>query len=129
MATKDALEGSEQVTAAYHLGNVVYAYKGDRNLQLGKGTQWQGAILHNPVKIKDYCTSGNGDPPEPENGAHAIAGITFDKTNPGEFVSNCDTDRYGSSPSGDCRWENCGLPSHISNVKIHVQMTVAIYVC
>ena len=128
VANKDAIEGSEQVTAAYHYGNVVYAYRGDRNPQLGKGTQWQGAILNNPVKIRDYCTSNKGVVPEPENGAHAIAGITFDKANPGDYLTNCDTDRYGSSKN-DCRWHNCVIPSHISKDSRNVQMTVTIYVC
>jgi hypothetical protein len=129
VADKDAIDGAEQVTAAYHYKKVIYAYRGDRNFQLGKGTQWQGAILNNPVKIVDYCTSNNGVAPEPQNGSHAKAGITFDKANPGEYVSHCDTDRYGSSSRRDCRWENCDLPGHISKAANHVQMTVALYIC
>ena len=127
VANKNTIEGSEQVTVAYHHGTVVYAYRGDRNPQLGKASQWRGAILNNPIKITDHCTSNNGVAPEPEVGNHAIPGITFDKKNPGECVSNCDTDSYGSG--SDCRWENCHLPTHISTTKTHKQMTVAIYVC
>lgn len=129
VANKDSIEGAEQVTAAYHYRSVVYAYRGDRNPQLGKGTQWQGAILNNPIKIRDHCASSNGIAPEPENGAHAIAGITFDKANPGNYVSNCDTDNYGRSSPVDCRWADCQLPSHISIVRRKAQMTVAIYIC
>ena len=50
-------------TVAYHEGEVVYAYGGDRNSELGKS--WRGAILNNPVNITDHCTKGNGIPPEP----------------------------------------------------------------
>ena len=129
VANKDTIEGSEQVTAAYHHGTVVYAYRGDRNPQLGKASLWRGAILNNPIKITDYCTSHNGVAPEPEVGSHAIPGISFDKANPGEYTLNCDTDHYASSPPDDCRWQNCKLPSHISSASFNTQMTVAIYLC
>jgi hypothetical protein len=126
---KDAIEGSEQVTAAYHYGKVVYAYKGDRNPRLGKAWQWQGAILNRPVKIKDYCQINNGIAPEPENGDHALPGLTFDKVNPGNYKGNCDTDRYVNLSGRDCRWENCHVPGNIGGKVSHTQMTVAIYIC
>ncbi|XP_062514028.1 uncharacterized protein LOC134189691 [Corticium candelabrum] len=129
VANKNTIEGSEQVTAAYHHGTVVYAYRGDRNPQLGKASQWRGAILNNPIKITDHCTRNNGVAPEPEVGGHAIPGITFDKANPGEYTLNCDTDRYAWSPPKDCRWLNCNLPAHISTTTSLTQMTVAIYLC
>ena len=129
VAKKDTIEGSEQVTAAYHHGTVVYAYRGDRNPQLGKTSQWRGAILNNPIKITDHCTSDNGVAPEPEVGSHAIPGISFDKANPGIYTGNCDTDHYASSPPADCRWRNCNLPTQISTTTYHTQMTVAIYLC
>ena len=129
VANKDTIEGSEQVTAAYHHGTVVYAYRGDRNPQLGKALQWRDAILNNPFKITDHCTSNNGVAPEPEVGSHAIPGITFDKQNPGEYTKHCDTDHYAMSPPTDCRWLKCILPTQISTTTSLTQMTVAIYLC
>ena len=123
IADKDAVPGQVQVTAAYHEGQLVYAYRGDRNNELGK--TWRGAILNNPIKIVDLCTGNNGTPPEPTSDTYQ--GLTFDKHNPEVHTGNCDTDRY---PNGnDCRWENCLLPSSISSQSSHVQMTVAMYLC
>ena len=57
---------TQQMTVAYHKKQVVYAYRGDLNPELGK--TWRGAVLINPVKIIDKCNSTNrGVPPEPAN--------------------------------------------------------------
>ena len=125
MGNKDNVPGNVQLTVAYHEGEVVYAYRGDRNSELGKS--WRGGILNNSVKITDHCRTGNGIPPEPSIWSGGIPGLTFDKKNPGVYTGNCDTDRYKSMI--DCRWENCLLRSSISSETSHVQMTVAIFVC
>ncbi|XP_062512078.1 uncharacterized protein LOC134187908 isoform X2 [Corticium candelabrum] len=124
IANKDAVPGQVQVTAAYHKGQLVYAYRGERNTELGK--TWRGAILNNSSKIVDFCTNSNGVPPEPTSDGYQ--GLTFDKSNPGVYTGNWDTDQYQKG-YGDCRWENCGLPSTISTQFNHVQMTVAMYLC
>ena len=93
--------GNVQLTVAYHEGEVVYAYRGDRNSELGKS--WRGAILNNPVKITDHCTSGNGIPPEPTIWSGGIQGLTFDKENPGVYNHYCNTDRYKLNSRRDCR--------------------------
>ncbi|XP_062502267.1 collagen alpha-1(XXIV) chain-like [Corticium candelabrum] len=123
VGNKDNVRGNVQLTVAYHEGEVVYAYRGDRNSELGKS--WRGAILNNSVKISDHCTYHNGVPPEPS--IAYTPGLTFDKNKPGVYTGNCDTDRYKSMI--DCRWENCHLPSSISSKTHHVQMTVAIFLC
>jgi len=118
-------EATEQMIVAYYKGTVVYAYKGllNRNFDYN----WSGAILLDFVKIVDKCTSGNnGVQPAPEN--HFIIGLTFDKYSPYNYKANCDTYRGSFSSPGDCRWENCRLPSSISSSSHHVQMTVAIFV-
>ncbi|XP_062502303.1 uncharacterized protein LOC134179426 [Corticium candelabrum] len=122
---KDNVAGNVQLTVAYHEGQVVYAYRGDRNSEVGKS--WRGAILNNPVKITDHCNQGNGIPPEPSIDSSGIPGLTFDKLRPGVYTGNCDTDNYKNMR--DCRWENCYLPSSISSKTNHVQMTVAIFLC
>ncbi|XP_062502304.1 uncharacterized protein LOC134179427 [Corticium candelabrum] len=125
VGNKDNVPGNVQLTVAYHEGEVVYAYRGDRNSELGKS--WRGAILNNPVNITDHCTNGNGIPPEPSIDIDGIPGLIFDKLNPGVYTDNCDTDIY--KKMSDCRWGNCLLPSSISSKTQHVQMTVAIFLC
>ena len=125
VGNKDNVPGNVQLTVAYHEGEVVYAYRGDRNSELGKS--WRGAVLNNPVKITDHCDQGNGIPPEPNIITSGIPGLTFDKLKPGVYDQNCDTDTYKTMY--DCRWENCRLPSSISSKTQHVQMTVAIFLC
>ena len=125
VGNKDNVAGNVQLTVAYHEGEVVYAYRGDRNSEVGKS--WRGAILNNPVKITDHCIHHNGVPPEPNTHSSAIPGLTFDKRKPGAYNVHCDTDSY--KDMYDCRWENCYLPSSISSQKSHVQMTVAIFLC
>ena len=111
---------------AYHKGTVVYAYKGlfNRNIDYN----WSGAILIDFEKIVDKCISSinNGVQPAPEN--NLVIGFTFDKESPYNYKANCDTYSGSFTSPNDCRWENCQLPSSISNSKDHVQMTVAIYV-
>ena len=115
---------TEQMIVAYHKGTVVYAYKGlfNRNIDYN----WSGAILLDFEKIVDQCTVNNDVQPAPEN--RLIIGLTFDKASPYNHKSNCDTYRGSFTSPGDCRWENCGLPSSISSSSRHVQMTIAIYV-
>ena len=114
---------TEQMIVAYHKGTVVYAYKGlfNRNIDYN----WSGAILLDFKKIQDRCTYKDVQP-APEN-RHAI-GLTFDKATPYNHMVNCDTYRGSFATPGDCRWDNCILPSPISSSSHHVQMTVAIYV-
>ena len=118
---KDAVPGQVQVTAAYHNGQLVYAYRGDRHAELGK--TWRGAILNNPIKIVDFCTRSNGVPPEPTD---TYLGLAFDKVYPGVHTGNHDTI---DSNHADCRWADCHLPSSISSQSYQLQMTVAIYLC
>ena len=115
---------TEQMIVAYHKGTVVYAYKGlfNRNID----SSWTGGILLDFKKIVDKCTVKNGVQPAPEN-TKAI-GLTFDKHSPYAYKSNCDTYRGSFASPGDCRWENCKLPSSISSSKQNVQMSIAIYV-
>ena len=117
-------EATEQMIVAYHKGTVVYAYKGllNRNIDYN----WSGAILLDFVKIVDKCTGGNGVQPAPVNAG--IIGLTFDKYSPYNYKSHCDTCWSTFTSPGDCRWENCGLPSSISSITHDVQMTVAIFV-
>eukprot|EP00049_Salpingoeca_infusionum_P019217 m.360847 g.360847 ORF g.360847 m.360847 type:complete len:1032 (+) comp19206_c0_seq1:101-3196(+) len=112
---------NEQMTAGFHHGILVFAYKGAINTNLD--TDWTGAILNSPVALHDDCGSSKGVRPEPVHPSQSgiYAGITFDKWNPGTYTGNCDTDRYGSG--GDCRWENCG-PSFGN----HKQQTYSIFI-
>ena len=114
----------EQMIVAYHNTHVVYAYKGlfNRNIDY----DWSGGILLDFKKIVDKCTYKNGIQPAPA--ADYIHGITFDKTSPYNYYSNCDT-LYGSlTGPGECRWHDCILPSSISSSQHSVQMTMAIFV-
>ncbi len=115
---------TQQLVIATYQGTTVYAYKGDLNPKID--SSWEGAILKNATSLVDKCVNNVGVAPEPEVGGHAMPGITFDKATPNDYVSNCDTDRYGGG--SDCRWENCGLPGNIAPSSTHVQMTVMIYV-
>ena len=128
---KARFEPDEMMIVAYHKGTVVYAYKGyfNRNIDY----HWTGGILLEPKKIVDHCTSANGVAPEPDY-AHGSPSITFDKYAPYKYTNNCDTIRIDGPPpyrtrsNTDCRWENCNLPTSISNTHHHVQMTYAIFV-
>ena len=103
---KARFSATEQMIVAYHEGTVVYAYKGlfNRNIDFN----WSGAILLDPE---------NTD----------VVGLTFDKWTPYNYKANCDTYHGSLTNPGDCRWENCKLPSSISSKAEHVQMTVAIF--
>ena len=122
---KDRLNPTEMMIAAYHQKTTVYAYKGIFNKNLD--WHWSGGILVDPNKVVDLCTNRNGVEPAPDN-ENNRGGLSFDKWTPYAYTSNCDV--YSGSPSspGDCRWENCGLPTSISSTNRHTQMTVAIYV-
>ena len=115
---------TEQMIVAYHKGSAVYAYKGlfNRNIDYN----WSGAILLDFKKIVDKCSSNNDVQPAPAN--EIAIGLTFDKASPYNYKRNCDTYRDTFASPRECRWENCQLPSSISNSKQHVQMTLAIYV-
>jgi len=120
---------TEMRVSAHHTTTSVWDYKGDFNPKLD--VDWTGGQMANWGVIEDRCTVGtNVNRPEPEIGGHAFPGVTWDKWNNGDFVSNCDTDRYGPAGTGtsDCRWENCGLPSSISGTPSHVQETVHLWV-
>eukprot|EP00042_Codosiga_hollandica_P037572 m.297961 g.297961 ORF g.297961 m.297961 type:complete len:231 (-) comp55171_c0_seq16:89-781(-) len=112
---------TQQMIVAYHEGSIIYAYKGSINSLID--SSWQGSILLSPTRLVDKCLASIGAPPEPECGdPHAICGLTFDKTNPGVYTGNCDTDRYFNN-GPDCRWENCS-PAFA----VHTQMTLALFV-
>ena len=108
---------------AYHKGTVAYAYKGlfNRNIDYN----WSGAILLDFAKIVDKCTQANGVQPAPEN--RLVIGLTFDKKSPYNYKASCDTHKGSFTSPGDCRWENCELPSSISRSVNHVQMTLAFF--
>jgi cysteine-rich repeat protein len=116
---------TQQRIASTHEGTMVWDFKADLNQ--GLDTNWEGAIMVNETAMTDHCTYDGSDLPEPEVGGHAYVGITFDKWNRGDYVSNCETDRYNGQNS-DCRWENCGLPGNINGSVNHVQQSVYIYV-
>ena len=123
---KTTIGQTEMRVQATHNGIIVYDYKGDLNSNLD--SNWSGGIMENWSVITDQCSSGNSSArPEPEQGAHAMLGVTWDKANNGDYTSNCDTDRYGQNGS-DCRWENCPLPGNISSSVNHVQMTLQMWV-
>ena len=118
---------TEQMIVAYHKGTVVYGYASLFNRLID--SMWRGGILCEVDlrKIIDKCTADNGVQPAPEN-AFAI-GISFDKRSPNLYAGqNCDAYRGSLTHPGDCRWENCQLPSTISSHKSHTQMTMAILV-
>ena len=120
---KARFSATEQMIVAYHKGTVVYAYKGlfNRNIDYN----WSGAILLDFVKIVDKCKQDNGVQPAPNK----WDGITFDKYSPYNYSTNCDTYHWAiSDHTGDCRWENCGLPQAISSSRRHVQMTLAMFI-
>lgn len=109
VSNKDQVPGTVQMTVAYHKGQVVYEYRGDRNPQLGMS--WRGAILNNPVKIIDHCKQGNGIPPEPNIISSGIPGLTFDKLNPGVYTTNCETDQTRLVTIADGKIADCLHPS------------------
>ena len=122
---KASLAPTEMRILATHDGTAVYDFVGDFNADVD--VDWSGGILDNWVVLLDLCaTASTGWRPEPEQGAHAMLGLTWDKANNFDYTSNCDTDRYGGG--SDCRWENCGLPTDISASPNHVQMTLHMFV-
>ena len=122
---KTRLNPTEMMIAAYHKRTLVYAYKGIFNKNLD--WHWSGGILLDPKKVVDFCIAKNGVQPAPHI-YNNWGGLSFDKWTPYDYTANCDV-YYGtlSSPV-DCRWENCLLPTSISSLDRHTQMTVAIYV-
>ena len=123
---KTRLNPTEMMIAAYHNKTLVYAYKGIFNKNLD--WHWSGGILLDPKKVVDLCTANNGVPPEPARIGHNWGGLAFDKTRPHIYEGNCDVYYHSLSSPGDCRWDNCLLPTSISPSSHHTQMTVAIYV-
>ena len=120
---KDRLNPTEMMIAAYHHKTTVYAYKGIFNKNLD--WHWSGGILLDPNKVVDFCTRGNGVPPEPYRSKN-WGGLSFDKFYP-EAICDVYGGTFPSSPS-DCRWVSCLLPTSISSSQGHTQMTVAIYI-
>ncbi|MCB9760229.1 MAG: hypothetical protein H6739_10375 [Alphaproteobacteria bacterium] len=116
---------TEQRVTATHNGIIIYDFVGDLNSSLD--SDWTGGVLANSVELVDLCTANPSAIPEPENGSHAIPGLTWDKANNGNYTSNCDTDRYGSGGT-DCRWENCQLSSSMFTSPYHTQMTLHMWV-
>ena len=120
----DKFSPKEQMIVAYHNTHVVYAYKGlfNRNIDY----DWSGGILLDFKKIVDKCTNQNGIQPAPVPAL--FPGITFDKTTPYHYYSNCDTIQGLLTSPHDCRWHDCRLPSSISGSYRNVQMTMGIFV-
>ena len=127
LPNKRGLNPSEMMIAAYHMKQVVYAYKGKFNPSLD--SDWTGGILPNPEQVVDNCISSKVAPPSPYTGfRNSLLGIAFDKSTPFTFQSGCDTISGSATLPQDCRWSSCRLPSSISSKDRYVQMTVAIYV-
>ena len=124
---KIRLNPTEMAIAAYHNKRLVYAYKGIYNANLDR--HWSGGMLLDPTQLVDHCTvdKSNGVEPAPFITSQ-LGGIAFDKLSPLDYNGNCDTLRGSLNNPGDCRLENCKLPSSISSNQQHTQMTVAIYV-
>ena len=122
---KIRLNPTEMAIAAYHNKRLVNAYKGIYNANLDR--HWSGGILLDPTQLVDHCGSSNGVEPAPYIDSQ-LGGIAFDKASPTSFYSNCDTLQGSLNNPGECRWENCLLPSSISSNQRHAQMTVVIYV-
>merc|ERR1711964_526537 len=105
---------------------VVYAYRGDhQNEKMDSDPLGIALNAHNAQKYVDHCGSDPNLAPEPfanEGSYPGTTGKDFDKSNPNEHTSNCDTTRgYSSNGSHDCRWENCS-PSFGN----HQQMTMSL---
>ena len=107
---KDRLNPTEMMIAAYHNKTLVYAYKGIFNKNLD--WNWSGGILLNPEKVMDLCTRNSGVQPAPLITRNR-GGLSFDKHSPYDYKSNCDMYCGSLSSPGDCRWENCQLPTSI----------------
>ena len=122
---KTRLNPTEMMIAAYHNKRLIYAYKGIFNKNLD--WHWSGGILLDPKKVVDHCTNKNGVQPAPDNRSN-WGGLSFDKASPYDYAANCDVYTGSLTSPGDCRWENCQLPTSISPSSTHTQMTVAIYV-
>ena len=120
----DKLNPKEQMIVAYHNTHVVYAYKAlfNRNIDY----DWSGGILLDFKKIVDKCTNQNGIQPAPVPAL--FPGITFDKTTPYNYYTNCDTLAGSLTSPRDCCWHDCRLPSSISGSHRNVQMTMGIFV-
>ena len=122
---KTRLNPTEMMIAAYHNKTLVYAYKGIFNKNLN--WHWSGGILLDPKKVVDFCTAKNGVQPAPHI-YNNWGGLSFDKWTPYDYTASCDVYYDTLSSPVDCRWENCLIPTSISSLDRHTQMTVAIYV-
>ena len=115
---------TEQMIAAYHKKQVVYAYKGAFNRNIDY--DWTGAILMVHKKIIDLCTQHNSVHPNPVN--VYVPGIAVNKHIAYSYFYGDGSIRGDITSPLDRRWRDCNLPSSISSSLYYVQMTVAIYV-
>ena len=122
---KIRFEPDEMMIVAYHNKRVGYAYKGTFNRNIDY--HWTGGTLLNPQRIEDHCKNHNTLAPYPHPHS-AVWGIAFTKSPRGKDDVNY-SDTIEAISSGDDRWEECKVKSHISPVRDdNVQMTMAIYV-
>ena len=121
---KIRFQPEEMMIAAYHKGTIVYAYKGTFNRNLDH--DWTGATLLGNVRaITDQCTRPGTGVPVPKH-VKDLTGMVLTKQL--DNADNTDTIRVSLNNPDDERWEECHLPSYISSIRLHVQMTMAIYV-
>ena len=121
---KKCFDPTEQMIAAYHYGETIYAYKGVFNYNIDH--DWTGGVLVDFAKIVDKCTnrgSVNIQPaPSSDNRDRRLLGIVFDKTSPYHYFINCDTMAGTFNSPIDCRWHDC------SSSKRNTQQTIAIFI-
>ena len=123
---------TEQMIAAYHNQQLIYAYKAALNPNLGKTVM--GPYLNTTNKIVDTCRFNVGIRPSiyrPPRHAQLLWGYLgldldrFDKATPERIYEQSDTIHFWRK---DNRWENCLLRYPFSMKQRHTQMTVAIYI-
>jgi len=125
---KASFNPTEQMVAVYYKGTLVFAYKGyfNRNIDY----HWTGAFLFDAKKVLDLCRINNGIPPSPSVHVSGILGLTFDKSSPTNYYSNCNTYHQETTLTHqtECRWRDCFLPSSISSRAYNNDMTMGIFV-
>ena len=113
---------TEQMIVAYLNKQIIYAYKGDFNMNIDYN--WSGGILIAHAIIIDKCSYGYGVCPQPVKSS--LSGIAFSK-----YSSSCNY--YGTggtikgsltSPTND-HWNYCCSRRYATGD----QMTLAIYIC
>ena len=112
---------TEQMIVAYLNKQIIYAYKGDFNMNIDYN--WSGGILIAYTKILDKCSYGNGNNPRPVKSS--LPGIAFSKRS-----SSCNYYGTGGTITGTLtstkndRWSYCRSSGYATGN----QMTLAIYI-